>query len=333
MEPIKAGKIGLTLGKYAPFHIGHKRLMDTALSETDKLIVLVYEDSITSIPVHVRANWIRSVYEGENVEVIECYNCPQEVGYTPEIKLMHEQYILKTLGNRTVTHFYSAEPYGEHVSKALNAADRRINREGDVSATRIRGDPYRYKDDVIASAYADMIIKVVFLGAECTGKTTMAETMAEKYKTEFVPEYGAEYWFEHQKNGVLTPEQLAEIAKGHIDCENEAVLLSDKYCFIDTNAMTTYMYALDYHGYALPELIQAAHNCCNRYDVVFLCDDDIPYDDSRGRRGEETRSISQKKIAEDLMERKIQFMRLRGDVETRVKAVERVLSNYVKYEG
>jgi len=44
---------------------------------------------------------------------------PLEVGDTPEIKRMHEEYILKTLAGRRITHFYSSEFYGEHVSQAL----------------------------------------------------------------------------------------------------------------------------------------------------------------------------------------------------------------------
>ena len=44
-------KIGLTLGKFAPLHKGHQYLIETALQEMDKLIVIVYDaPEVTSIP-------------------------------------------------------------------------------------------------------------------------------------------------------------------------------------------------------------------------------------------------------------------------------------------
>ena len=247
---------------------------------------------------------------------------------------MHDEYILRTVGDRGITHFYSSEHYGDHVSKALGAVDRRVDMERivyPISATMVRHDAYGnviYVPDVV---YRDLITKVVFLGSESTGKTTIAKALAERFNTEVMPEYGAEYWFENQRDGILIPEQMVEIACGHIERENEKVLKSNNYCFIDTNAITTYMFAKDYHGYALPELEQLAHNCNDRYDLVFLCEDDIPYDDTWDRRGAENRVIFQKKIIADLVERKIPFIRLRGNIQERIAKVEQVLSQYAKW--
>ena len=55
--------IGLTLGKFAPFHKGHQYIVETALAEMDELIVLIYNASdVTDIPLQVRAGWIRALY-------------------------------------------------------------------------------------------------------------------------------------------------------------------------------------------------------------------------------------------------------------------------------
>jgi len=63
-------KIGLTLGKYSPFHIGHQKVIETALNEMDKVIVVIYNSpETTRIPISIRANWIRSIYP--KVEVID----------------------------------------------------------------------------------------------------------------------------------------------------------------------------------------------------------------------------------------------------------------------
>ena len=43
-------KIGFTIGKFAPFHKGHQYLIETALKEVDKLIVVVYDTKVTNVP-------------------------------------------------------------------------------------------------------------------------------------------------------------------------------------------------------------------------------------------------------------------------------------------
>ena len=36
-------RVGLTLGKFAPLHRGHQYLIETALAETERLVVLIYD--------------------------------------------------------------------------------------------------------------------------------------------------------------------------------------------------------------------------------------------------------------------------------------------------
>ena len=81
-------RIGLTLGKFAPLHKGHQFLIERALAETDHLIVIVYDSpEITTIPLSVRAGWIRKLYP--SVEVLEAWDGPTIVGDTPEIGRAH----------------------------------------------------------------------------------------------------------------------------------------------------------------------------------------------------------------------------------------------------
>src|SRR5690349_15282047 len=109
---------GLTLGKFAPLHKGHQYMIETAIKETDEVIVVIYDaPEATPIPLDVRANWIRSLYP--EVEVIEGWKGPSVMGDTPEIKKIQENYILGLLNGRLITHFYSSEFYGDHMSKAL----------------------------------------------------------------------------------------------------------------------------------------------------------------------------------------------------------------------
>jgi HTH-type transcriptional repressor of NAD biosynthesis genes len=326
-------KVGLTLGKYAPLHKGHQLVIETALNEMDEVIVVIYDaPEATPVPLSVRAKWIKTLYP--KLKVIEALDGPTEVGDSAGIKKKHEDYIIKNLGISKVSAFYSSEFYGDHMSKALKAQNRLIDpkrKTVPISATEIRSNPYKYRKYLDPLVYRDLITNIVFLGAPSTGKTTMACRMAKEFKTAWMPEFGREYWEKYQVNRRLTQKQLVEIAEKHLEIEDQKILESDRYLFTDTNAVTTYMFSIYYHGKALPELTEYANNSVYRYDIVFLCDTDIPYDDTWDRSGDINRKEFQKQIIADLKKRKIKYHLLKGDLNERVRIVKKVLSKYKKY--
>ncbi len=317
-------KTGLTLGKFAPLHLGHQYLIEQALLQVDQLIVLIYGcPDIIDISLEKRASWIKLLYP--QVEVILAPDGPQEVGYTDRICRMQEDYIARKLGGRKITHFFSSEFYGEHVSRFLNAKDCRVDEARSIvpiSATQIRHDPHAQLQFIHPLVYQDLIKKVVFLGAPSTGKTTLARLMADEMNTLWMPEYGREYWENNQQDRRLTAEQLVEIAEGHISREQALLANCNQFLFVDTNALTTWHFAHYYHGYTLAKLDQLADESIHRYDVVFLCGDDIPYEDSWDRSGELNRTEFQYLIEQELQKRQLKYTRLTGSLEHRVEQVK-----------
>ncbi|WP_150272772.1 AAA family ATPase [Paenibacillus tepidiphilus] len=327
-------KLGLTLGKFAPLHKGHQYMIETALQEVDELIVVIYDTTVSPVPLQVRANWIRRLYPA--ARVIEAWDGPDGYSDDREHEIREEQYILGLLQGEQVTHFYSSEFYGKHMSIALGAIDRRVDdarQQVPISATMIRSNPYQYRDYVDELVYRDLITKVVFVGAMSTGKSTITEALARRYRTAYASEYGRDYWAEHQVDRRISLAAFNEIAVGHIEREEQALLEADRYLFADTNAITTYMYALDYHGQA-PELLKRlALENAQRYDLFFLCDDDIPYDDTWDRSGDQKRHVFQKQIIADLKERRIPYITLKGTLEERMRKVDEVLARFRPYSN
>ncbi len=327
-------KTGLTLGKFAPLHKGHQYLIETALKEVDELIVIIYNTSATTIPLPIRANWIRSLYP--NVTVIEAWDGPD--GYSNERahEIKEEVYVQTLLKGEKITHFYSSESYGAHMSLSLGAIDRRVDEKRvqvAISGTKIRKNPYQYREFISDVVYKDLITKIVFVGAMSTGKSTIAQALAKRFNTSFVPEYGREYWEKNQVDRRISFEAFDEITTGHIESEEAIILNANKYLFVDTNAITTYMYALEYHGKASILLTERALENGGRYDFFFLYDDDIPYDDTWDRSGAQKRNIFHKQIIADLNKRKIPFIVLQGSLEARMSKVSRVLSSFQKYSN
>jgi len=323
-----AAKRGLTLGKYAPLHRGHQLVIETALSETDEVTVIVYgSPDVTDIPLGIRAGWIRTLYP--DVKVIEALGGPTDVGYTPELMRCHEDYLINTLKIRGITHFYSSEPYGNHMSKALGAVNRQVDSsrgQVPVSGTQIRQDPFKYREYIDPVVYRDVINKVAILGAPSTGKTTLAQRLADTYKTVWMMEYGRKYWEEHQVDRRLSTDQLVQIAETHIRMEDELILRSNRYLFSDTSALTTRIFGIYYHEKCGPRLDELADLSVNRYDLYLLCDTDIPYNGTWDRSGRVNRDYFQELIIEDLTERDIQYHDIRGSMDERVQQVQQILT-------
>jgi len=329
------GKRGLTLGKFAPLHKGHQLVIETALAEMDEVVVIIYDcPEVTEVPLTIRANWLRKIYP--TIQIIEAWDGPSVVGDTPEIKKKHEDYILGRLKSQKITHFYSSEFYGKHMSEALGAINRLVDcdrQKVPISGTQVRKDPFKFRKYLHPLVYCDLITNVVFLGAPSTGKTTIASQLAQEYNTVWMPEYGREYWETHQVQRRLSLEQLVEIAFGHLEREEAMKQQANQYLFTDTNAITTYHFSLYYHNSVAPTLVDLANQATLGYDLVFVCDIDIPSHDTWDRSGETNRNIFQKILLSDLIVRKVPFFQLRGSLDTRIQVVKRVLSQYRKYSN
>ncbi len=319
-------KIGLTLGKYAPFHKGHQDLINNALHEVDKLIVVIYDSpSVINIPLPERSDWIRKLYP-KKVEVIEAWGASEEVGDTEKIKNEHEKYLGKLLNGRKIHAFYNCEFYGEHISKYLRCINRYFEKQIDISATKIRSNPFLYRNFLEPYVYQSFIKKIVFLGGPSTGKSTISELLARKYKTNFAIEYGREYWFKKQKNHRLSMNDLETIANKHIENEDKEVSSSNKLLFVDTSPLTTYIYAKYYFGYVSKKLEKLFIRSINRYDKYILCNNDFPFEDTWDRSGPNSRELLQRMTKEELRYRKIEYIVISGSIEQRLRQMKKIIS-------
>jgi HTH-type transcriptional regulator, transcriptional repressor of NAD biosynthesis genes len=326
-------KRGLTLGKFAPLHRGHQFMIETALAEVAELVIVIYDcPEVIDVPLPVRANWLRTLYP--QARVIEAWDGPSEVGDTPAIRQAHEEYIIEQLKISNISHFYSSEFYGEHMSRALGAIDRRVDPARTrlpISGTLVRANPYAQRAFLEPLVYRDLISNIVLLGAPSTGKTTLAARLAAEYATVWMPEYGREYWETHQQERRLSLSQLVELAEGHVLREEALLLQANRYLFTDTNALTTAMFSLAYHASLAPRLAELALAAHGRYDLILVCDSDIPYDDTWDRSGDGSRQVFQKQIIADLHMRKLPYALISGDLEARVQQVKALLKTHRKY--
>lgn len=150
-------KIGFTIGKFAPLHRGHQLLIETALREMDKFIVVIYETDNINVPINIRANWIKDLYP--NIEVRYAMNPPDKYGLDDDSVKIQMEYLIKIIKDINPTHFYSSEAYGKCVADYLNIIDRRIDNKRNIipiTSTTIRENLDRNKIWIEKNVYIDL---------------------------------------------------------------------------------------------------------------------------------------------------------------------------------
>ena len=151
-------KIGFTIGKYAPYHIGHKFLIETALKNMDEFYVVVYDTPELNIKMEDKIKWIQRDFP--NVKILKAYNSPKQYGLDRESVDIQMEYLCKIIGEVEVTHFYSSEEYGRCVADYLEIQNVVVDKERkifNVRASDIRNDVEKFKMYLNDEVYRDLM--------------------------------------------------------------------------------------------------------------------------------------------------------------------------------
>jgi len=167
------------------------------------------------------------------------------------------------------------------------------------------------------------VSRLVLLGAESSGKTTLATALAAALGTVWVPEYGR--LLHEQKNGELAYEDLLHIGQHQLVLEDEATPQARGWLVCDTNAATTALYSYYYFHRCDPALQQLAHACCTRYARTFVCQPTVPFEVDGWRGPEMLRQFQHGAILMQLDLLGIPYTLLDGSVAERVAQVRAAL--------
>jgi NadR type nicotinamide-nucleotide adenylyltransferase len=114
---------------------------------------------------------------------------------------------------------------------------------------------------------------VAVVGAESTGKTTLARALAAYFHTAWAPEFARAYLAAHP--GPLTPAGLLHIAREQAASEERQARLADRLLISDTDALTTCLWHERYFGACPPELERLAAG--RLADFYLLCGPEVPW--------------------------------------------------------
>jgi HTH-type transcriptional regulator, transcriptional repressor of NAD biosynthesis genes len=199
---------GLVIGKFYPPHRGHLYLIGAAARQCAAVTVLAMASRRETVPLADRVAWLRAACAGLPGVAVTGAVCDAPVDYgdpavwTAQVAVMRAA--LERDGRPGPDAVFSSEPYGAELAARLGACPVAVDpgrARVPVSASAIRADLAGHWADLAGPARAGLATRVVVLGAESTGTTTVATGLAAAYagrggafaRTACVPEAGRDY--------------------------------------------------------------------------------------------------------------------------------------------
>ena len=159
-------------------------------------------------------------------------------------------------------------------------------------------------------------VRVAILGAESSGKSTLAAALADCYGTVWVPEYLRE--FVATQGRVPVAADQYGIARTQVEREAAAAAQARQFLFCDTTPLVTAVYSRHYFDGADAQLAALAD--ATQYDVTLVTAPDSPWvADGLQRESEAVRQLIYRYLLDELDARGIVYHVLHDNLEARLE--------------
>jgi HTH-type transcriptional regulator, transcriptional repressor of NAD biosynthesis genes len=326
--------VGFIGGKFLPLHQGHVYAIVHASSMVDELYVVLSHSQIRDkelcketkmdyIPPQIRLRWLSQLTRDmPHVKVVSIEDHEGNDDYDWK---KGAQLIKEAIGKQ-IDYVFSSESEYNDIFKELYPDSKHVMIDPErshvpISATAIRNEGvYRYWEFIPDFVKPNFIKKVVVVGTESCGKSTLTKNLAKIYNTTYVEEYGRTVCEKLGGcEGIMVKEDYQKIAYGHKMKEIEAIERANKVVFIDTEVIVTQFYSNLYNDEHQPVLDEMAK--LQDYDLWLYLEPDVKWvDDGLRVHGEdEVRDQNNQHLKALLEKQNINDKTLNGDYMSRLK--------------
>jgi NadR type nicotinamide-nucleotide adenylyltransferase len=341
---------GLVIGKFYPPHAGHHHLIDTAAAACDRLTVICAAAGVEGIPLADRVAWLREMHPQPQVEIVPAVDDIAIDYGSDAIWSAHMEVFRAGLASLAglgveappVDAVFSSEEYGAELARRFSAVHVPVDPPRGrfpVSGTAVRADPVACWDLLAPPVRGYLAKRVVVVGAESSGTTTLARALAAHYAarggawaaTRWVPEYGRTYCEEKLSAARLedpslwiadlawSSEEFTLIAERQLTLEDATARSGSPLLVCDTDAFATSLWHERYLDSASPS-VEGAHARA-RHDLWILTDTvGVPFQQDGWRDGELIREKMSGRFREELSRRDLPHLVVTGAHEDRMAA-------------
>ena len=306
---------GFLLGKFLPPHAGHIFMCRTAMQLCDELTVLVCTLDRDPIEGALRARWMRELLPGARVVHFD-RDVPQEPSEHPDFWTIWREICVGAHSER-IDLVFGSEPYVIRLAQELGARPWMIDPDRiafPVSGTAVRDEPWAYWHMIPGVVRPHFQKRIVTIGAESTGKTTLTALLASRYDTLQVPEYGRTY--DAWRTGEWSPEDFTAISMGHAAMRAAISPQAGPLLFEDTDELATRVWEK-----ALTGGVSLRPRPARPADLYLLLDTDLTWmdDGTRYMADQAFRQRFQQDCRQELAEAGGEYVEIGGVGEERLR--------------
>jgi HTH-type transcriptional repressor of NAD biosynthesis genes len=335
---------GLVIGKFYPPHLGHVYLIRTAAQHSGHATVLVLGSSVESISIAQRVDWLRATFaDTPNIRIVgELDDVP--VDYTDaEIWQAHVDIMHKAIHQANqkfgvkpaIDAVFSSEPYGDELAKRLGCKHVCLDQRRSLyptSGTLVRQDLTEQWGLLPPAVKAGLAMRVVVVGAESTGTTTLSIDLVKALRTrggiwqssQWVAEYGREYSANmlaicKAGNTLATPNDIrwqsddfVHVAQVQCLREEEFAAVGSPILVCDTDAFATRVWHERYMESSHPEVEAIANAMPSRGLYILTSEKEVGFEDDGLRDGEHLRGWMNQRFRDLLNQQKSPWIEVHG---------------------
>ncbi len=332
--------VGMYGGSFNPLHMGHVDCIIQAANMCRELyIVLSIGAKRKEIDGRVRYRWLYQLTKHiGNVKILILEDdAASKYTYTEDYWYKDAEKIRTQIGKRIDVVFCGSD-YDENSfwNKGYPESELFVFSRNEISSTEIRRDPYAHWEWIPNVAKPYYVKKVLLMGGESTGKSTLTINLANRFNTNYIDEAGRDISERSGTDRMMLSEDFTEILLQHKLNEIKATEQSNKVLFIDTDALVTqfYMTFLNDPQIEKNKALSDAIDGINEYDLILFLEPDVEFvqDGDRSETIRDNREKYSEQIKELIRSHGKDFVTVSGSYQERYERAVMEVKRLLKAE-